>query len=80
MFFARVASEPGGTKRATARKSCVQAPNFFHVPHPCKHPAAPLSIYLERSVGLSDRAGRPTRWRACFVITGDREGVKVDGG
>eukprot|EP00966_Prymnesium_polylepis_P291569 6734281-Prymnesium_polylepis.2 len=29
MFTARVASEPGGTKCATARNSWCAAPNFF---------------------------------------------------
>ena len=34
MFTARVASEPGGTKCATARKCWCAAPNFFHVHTP----------------------------------------------
>eukprot|EP00966_Prymnesium_polylepis_P191774 4444414-Prymnesium_polylepis.1 len=34
MFTSRVASEPGGTKCATARKSWCAAPNFFHVNTP----------------------------------------------
>eukprot|EP00966_Prymnesium_polylepis_P062795 1457369-Prymnesium_polylepis.1 len=37
MFTARVASEPGGTKCATARKNWCAAPNVFHV-HTPAHP------------------------------------------
>jgi hypothetical protein len=76
MFTARVASEPGGTKCVTARKSWCAAPNLFHVHTPRKHPADPPE-HLEGSVRPRPGRGRPTRSRACFVITGGREGVNA---
>eukprot|EP00966_Prymnesium_polylepis_P102932 2384389-Prymnesium_polylepis.1 len=73
MFTARVVSEPGGTKCDTARKCWCAAPNFFSRSHPRKNPADPPE-YLERSMGVRPSGGRPTRSRACFVITGGAEG------
>eukprot|EP00966_Prymnesium_polylepis_P134662 3112215-Prymnesium_polylepis.1 len=75
MFTARVASEPGGRICATGRKHWCAAPDLFSRSRPRKHPADPPE-HLERSVGIRPSRGRPTRSRACFVITGGREGVK----
>ena len=63
---------------ATARKCLVCSTQLFSRSHPRKHPADPPE-HLERSVGLRPSGGRPTRSRACFVITGGGEGVKVVG-
>ena len=52
----------------------VCSTQLFSRSHPRKHPADPPE-HLERSVGLRPSGGRPTRSRACFVITGGAEGV-----
>ena len=52
----------------------VCSTQLFSRSHPRKHPADPPE-HLERSVGLRPSGGRPTRSRACFVITGGTEGV-----
>ena len=57
-------------------KMLVCSTQRFSRSHPRKHPADPPE-HLERSVGLRPSGGRPTRSRACFVITDGAEGVNV---
>eukprot|EP00966_Prymnesium_polylepis_P096890 2244902-Prymnesium_polylepis.1 len=76
MFTARVASEPGGPKCATAWKRWCAAPKLFYIhtlasTAPCRPPRA-FRTFLGAQ---TEPRGRPTRSRACFVITGGGEGV-----
>eukprot|EP00966_Prymnesium_polylepis_P310249 7168080-Prymnesium_polylepis.1 len=59
MFTARVASEPGGTKCAIARKYLCAAPNVLHVHTPATTLSTPPE-HLERSVGFRTFRGAQT--------------------
>eukprot|EP00966_Prymnesium_polylepis_P173861 4022105-Prymnesium_polylepis.1 len=61
MFTVRVASEAGGTKCATARKSRCAAPNVFHVHTPASTVRTCVSI--KNVPWGSDRAGGGRRAR-----------------
>eukprot|EP00966_Prymnesium_polylepis_P236752 5475468-Prymnesium_polylepis.1 len=58
MFTARVASKPGGTKCATARKLWCATPNFSHVHTPADPTRTPECGNVSRKCILQTARGR----------------------